>query len=173
MFAIVRQPIDAAALAQHVRTDACGAVVTFAGVVRERSDDERSVSGLSYEAHESMAVAEFERIAQEAQDRFGACEVAVQHRVGDLRIGEIAVLVAVASAHRNRAFDACEYVIDELKARAPIWKKEHYINGESDWIANDCHPNLQSKSGTPESLTGAPASVPARPPAAKPPGSPQ
>jgi molybdopterin synthase catalytic subunit len=138
MFAVVREPIDADALARSVRTDACGAVVTFAGVVRERSDDKRPVSGLSYEAHETMAVAEFERIAQEARERFGECEIAVQHRVGDLAIGETAVAVAVASAHRGRAFDACEYVIDELKARAPVWKKEHYLDGGSEWIANDC-----------------------------------
>lgn len=138
MFAVVREPIAMAALAQRVRTDACGAVVTFAGVVRERSDDERPVNGLSYEAHETMAVAEFERIAGEARERFGPCEIAVVHRVGDLRIGEVAVAVAVASAHRGQAFDACEYVIDELKARAPIWKKEHYTDGGSEWIENEC-----------------------------------
>lgn len=138
MFAVIREAIDTAALAERVRTDACGAVVTFAGVVRERSDDERPVNGLSYEAHETMAVAEFERIAVEARERFGACEIAVVHRVGDLNIGEVAVAVAVASAHRAQAFDACEYVIDELKARAPIWKKEHYTDGGSEWIENEC-----------------------------------
>jgi molybdopterin synthase catalytic subunit len=138
MFAVIREAIDTAALAERVRTDACGAVVTFAGVVREQSDDERPVNGLSYEAHETMAVAEFERIAAEARERFGACEIAVVHRVGDLRIGEVAVAVAVASAHRAQAFDACEYVIDELKARAPIWKKEHYVDGGSEWVENDC-----------------------------------
>lgn len=138
MFAVVRTPVDPNALAQRVRTDACGAVVTFAGVVRERSDDERAVSGLSYEAHESMAAAEFEAIANEARERFGPCEIAVLHRTGDLRVGEVAVAVAVASAHRGQAFDACEYVIDQLKARAPIWKKEQYLDGASEWIANDC-----------------------------------
>lgn len=138
MAAIVRESIDVGALARSVRTDACGAVVTFAGVVRERSDDDRAVTGLSYEAHETMALAEFDRIAGEARERFGPCEIAVTHRVGELRIGEVAVAVAVGSAHRAQAFDACEYVIDELKARAPIWKKEHYVNGGGEWIANDC-----------------------------------
>ncbi len=138
MFAVVREPIDAGALAQRVRTDACGAAVTFAGVVREWSDDDRRVNGLSYEAHEAMALAEFERIAGEARERFGPCEIAVMHRVGELQIGEVAVAVAVASPHRAEAFDACEYVIDELKARAPIWKKEHYVDGSGEWIANDC-----------------------------------
>lgn len=141
MFAVVRVPIDITALTQAVRTDASGAVVTFAGVVRQRSDDDRAVTGLSYEAHETMAVAEFERIALQAREQFGACEIAVVHRIGDLRIGEVAVAVAVASPHRARAFDACEYVIDELKARAPIWKQEHYVDGTREWVANDCKSN--------------------------------
>jgi molybdopterin synthase catalytic subunit len=138
-FAITPQPIDLAALQATIRTDACGGVVTFAGIVRERSDDDRPVTGLSYEAHEAMAIAEFERIGEEARARFGACEIGVVHRTGDLRIGEVAVAVVVAAAHRGAAFEACEYIIDELKARAPIWKKEHYADGgDSVWKENDC-----------------------------------
>ncbi|HKU66516.1 MAG TPA: molybdenum cofactor biosynthesis protein MoaE [Candidatus Baltobacteraceae bacterium] len=141
MYRITSQPIDVRSLERSVRTDACGGVVTFAGVVRERSDDDRPVTGLSYEAHDDMALAEFARIADEARERFGACEIAVVHRTGDLRIGEVAVCVAVASAHRGAAFDACEYVIDELKRRAPIWKKEHYADGgDSVWKQNECNP---------------------------------
>lgn len=136
MFSIVRDPIDVRVLEEKVRSAAYGAVVTFAGIVRDRSDDGREVSGLSYEAHEEMAVAEFARIADEARLRFGPCEIAVVHRIGDLRIGEPAVVVAVGSAHRGEAFDICEYVIDELKARAPIWKKEHFLDGPSEWRAN-------------------------------------
>lgn len=145
MFAIARDRIDVTALGERVRTDACGAVVTFAGVVRQRSDDDRPVSGLSYEAHESMAVAEFERIAAEARERFGACEIAVLHRTGELDIGEVSVAVAVSSPHRELAFDVCEYVIDELKARAPIWKKEHYLDGASEWISNECKSPSHSR----------------------------
>lgn len=136
MFSIVADPIDVAAIAQSVRTNACGAVVTFAGVVRESSDDDRPVTGLSYEAHETMAAAEFAEIAGEARRRFGRCEIAVVHRTGDLEVGEIAVAVAVAAPHRGAAFDACEFTIDELKRRAPIWKKEHYAAGESEWRSN-------------------------------------
>lgn len=140
MFAIVRDPIDVAAIARSVRTDACGAVITFAGVVREMSDDDRPVTGLSYEAHEFMAAAEFEAIAQEARRRFGPCEIAVAHRTGDLQVGDVSVAVAVGAPHRGAAFDACEYTIDELKRRAPIWKKEHYAQGESEWRTNpDAH----------------------------------
>jgi molybdopterin synthase catalytic subunit len=146
MFGISAQPIDVAALERRVRADACGALVTFAGVVRERSDDDRPVTGLSYEAHEEMAVAEFSRIADEARERFGSCQIAVMHRIGDLRIGEVAVAVVVASPHRGTAFDACEYVIDELKARAPVWKKEHYADGgDSVWKQNECHAPSHSR----------------------------
>lgn len=136
MFAISTSVIDVTQLAREVRTDACGAVVTFAGVVRERSDDGRLVNGLSYEAHDAMALAEFEHIAQQAREHFGACEISVVHRTGDLRVGEIAVAVAVACAHRAQAFDVCEFVIDAVKDRAPIWKKEHYRDGQGKWIAN-------------------------------------
>lgn len=136
MFAIVRETIDVAALARHVRSDDCGAVVTFSGVVREMSDDGRPVTGLSYEAHGEMARAEFERIAAEARERFGTCELAIVHRTGDLRVGDVSVAVAVAAPHRSAAFDACQYAIDELKRRAPIWKKEHYSGGDSAWRTN-------------------------------------
>ena len=136
MFAVVSGPIDVAAIARGVRSDACGAVVTFAGVVRERSDDDRDVTGLSYEAHEGMAAQEFDRIASEARSRFGPCEISVVHRIGDLEVGDVSVAVAVAAPHRSAAFDACEYAIDELKRRAPIWKKEHYVRGESEWRTN-------------------------------------
>jgi molybdopterin synthase catalytic subunit len=141
MYRISRHRIDVSALEAGMRTDACGGVVTFAGIVRERSDDDRPVTGLSYEAHEELALAEFERIADEARERFGACEIAVVHRTGDLQVGETAVAVVVASAHRGPAFAACEYVIDELKRRAPIWKKEHYADGgDSAWKENECNP---------------------------------
>jgi molybdopterin synthase catalytic subunit len=141
MFAVVREPIDVAAVARGVRSDACGAVVTFAGVVRKRSDDDRDVTGLSYEAHEAMAAQEFERIAGEARQRFGPCEISVVHRIGELEIGDVSVAVAVSAPHRSAAFDACEYAIDELKRRAPIWKKEHYVRGESRWRTNQDRVN--------------------------------
>ncbi|MEO6913163.1 MAG: molybdenum cofactor biosynthesis protein MoaE [Candidatus Baltobacteraceae bacterium] len=136
MFAVVETPIDVGALASGVRTDRCGAVVTFVGVVRERSDDNREVSGLVYESHAAIAAVEMEKIAAEAQERFGECEIAMQHRVGELSIGEVSVAVAVGAVHRAQAFDACEYAIDELKRRAPIWKKERYRDGRTEWKGN-------------------------------------
>ncbi|MBV9269617.1 MAG: molybdenum cofactor biosynthesis protein MoaE [Candidatus Eremiobacteraeota bacterium] len=137
MVRIVRRSIDIAALASQVSCSSYGAIVTFAGVVRDRSDDDRDVTGLSYESYEPMAIAEIERIVEEARARFGDCDAAVEHRTGDLAIGEISVGIAVASPHRAQAFDVCEFIIDELKHRAPIWKREHYTQGPSEWKA--CH----------------------------------
>jgi sulfur-carrier protein adenylyltransferase/sulfurtransferase len=134
MFAITRDAIDPRAVEASVHGDAQGGVVSFLGIVRERASDGRAVSGLSYEAYDEMAVAEFERLAKEVRDRYGEVELAIVHRVGELRVGEIAVAVVAASAHRAAAFDACEYAIDELKQRAPIWKKEHYVTGDAAWI---------------------------------------
>lgn len=138
MFAITRDAIDPRAVEAAVRRDENGGLVTFLGIVRERASDGRRVNGLSYEAYEEMAIVEFERIAQEARERFGAVELAIAHRVGNLRIGDISVVVTAASVHRGVAFDACEYAIDELKRRAAIWKKERYVDGEETWVRNEC-----------------------------------
>ena len=139
MYSIVHEPIDVAALQAAVRGDGNGGIVTFLGVVRDRADDGRAVVGLEYEAFAPMAIAEFEAIAGEATQRFGAdVRVAVAHRVGALAVGEVAVAVAASAVHRAAAFDACEYVIDELKRRAPIWKKEGYAQGAGEWKSNEC-----------------------------------
>jgi molybdopterin synthase catalytic subunit len=141
VFAIVREPIEPAALEAAVRGPAYGGVASFLGVVRERADDGRAVDGLEYEAYDAMAVAEFEAIASEARSRFGDVTLAIVHRTGRLAIGEIAVAVVAASVHRAAAFDACEYAIDEVKSRAPIWKKERYVDGEERWKSNACAPH--------------------------------
>jgi molybdopterin synthase catalytic subunit len=136
VFRIAGDPIDPKKLEALVRRGD-GGVVTFLGVVREDADDGRSVSGLWYEAHEAMALQEFERIAEEARDRFGDVRLAIVHRIGELRVGEISVAVLAAAPHRAAAFDACRYAIDELKRRAPIWKKERYADGAAQWKAID------------------------------------
>lgn len=138
MFHIVRAPIDPRSLEEHVRTDVCGGIVTFLGVVRDRANDGAPVRGLQYEAYESMAREEFVRVAEEARERFGDVRIAIVHRVGELAVGEIAVAVAAASRHRKAAFEACEFAIDAVKARAPIWKKELYLDREGAWISNEC-----------------------------------
>jgi molybdopterin synthase catalytic subunit len=136
MFQITRDPIDPWTLETALRSGNAGGVVTFLGIVRARADDGRPVDGLTYEAFEPMALTEFESIAKEARARFGEVRVAIVHRTGDLEIGEIAVAVCVSAVHRGAAFDACEYAIDQIKRRAPIWKKERYAGGPIAWKAN-------------------------------------
>ncbi len=125
--------IDPRALEVRLRDERAGACVTFEGWVRNHNDG-AAVTALEYEAHEPIAVAEGERIIDEALARFDITAVHAEHRVGALAIGDCAVWVGVSAAHRGAAFDACRYVIDELKARVPIWKKEHYASGEAGWV---------------------------------------
>jgi len=135
-YEITREPLDPQNLVDAVRSDECGAIVTFLGVVRVMGDGDRPVDGLAYEAYPAMALPEMRAIGAEASTRFGEARVAIAHRVGDLGLGEVSVAIAVASKHRAVAFDACEYVIDELKQRVPIWKKENYRDGEARWRPN-------------------------------------
>jgi len=125
-------PIDVAAISASVRSDTDGAVVTFAGVVRETSRGKR-VRALVYEAYGSMAKRQLELLAEEARRRWALGDLAVVHRTGTLRVGEVSVAIAVGAPHRAEAFDACEWLIDELKRTVPIWKKEIYSEGEA-WI---------------------------------------
>lgn len=139
MFTIVTQPIDPAILRQQALDPAAGAFCSFEGWVRNHHQG-RDVHALDYEAYRSLAEKEGNRIVAEAKERFGILHAACQHRVGHLKVGELAVVVAVSAAHRDAAFDACRYLIDELKARVPIWKKEHFVDGESGWVRCDhCH----------------------------------
>ncbi|HYP79072.1 MAG TPA: molybdenum cofactor biosynthesis protein MoaE, partial [Steroidobacteraceae bacterium] len=89
---------------------------------------------LEYEAFEALGIREGERIMAEAAQRFGVTQALCVHRVGDLQLGDIAVWVGVAAAHRDEAFKACRFIIDEVKHRVPIWKKEHYVSGDSGWV---------------------------------------
>ena len=125
-------PIDVAALAAEVRRDGDGAVSLFVGTVRN-VDAGRSVRFLEYEAYAPMAAREMRLIAAEAIARCGATRVAMVHRVGRVDIGEASVVVAVAACHRAAAMDACRFVIDTLKLRVPIWKREHFEGG-AVWI---------------------------------------
>ncbi len=136
VFEITEVALDPDALVRAVRDDGSGALVTFVGYVRATSDDDRAVTGLSYETHRDLAIAEMRAIAADASERFGSMRMAIVHRVGALAIGEAAVAIAVAAAHRGAAFDACEFAIDELKRRVPIWKKEHYVSGDATWREN-------------------------------------
>ena len=133
MFTLTNQPLEAAALRADLLEQAAGALVVFEGWVRNHSHG-RTVIRLDYEGAEALARHEFEAIAAEAKTLFGVLALRCAHRVGSLQPGEAAVWVGVISAHRGAAFEACRYVIDELKKRLPVWKKEFYTDGDSGWI---------------------------------------
>ena len=126
-------PLDPAQLQKELVNASAGACVTFEGWVRDHNDG-RAVTALDYESFVQLAEREGGRILEEACSRFEVVALTCVHRVGSLQIGDLAVWVGVAAAHRGAAFDACRYVIDETKARVPIWKKEHYVDGVSEWI---------------------------------------
>jgi molybdopterin synthase catalytic subunit len=132
-FLFTRTPIDTQALHTQLADPACGGYAAFEGWVRDHNDGQR-VRHLEYEAFEALAVREGERILAEANARFGIARAACAHRLGELAVGELAVWVAVSAAHRHEAFLACRYIIDEVKHRVPIWKKEHYASGDSGWV---------------------------------------
>ena len=132
-FRFTRTPLATDALRTQLADPACGGYAAFEGWVRD-SNEGRRVRGLEYEAFEALGVREGERIIAEAIARFGVAHAACVHRIGALAVGELAVWVGVSAAHRDEAFRACRYIIDEVKHRLPIWKKEHYLNGDSGWV---------------------------------------
>ncbi len=135
MFCITAEPIDAAACRRLLEHPAAGAFVAFEGWVRDHNAG-RAVRSLEYEAYAALAEKEGAAIVAEARERFGVLRVAAVHRVGHLALSDLAVWVGVAAAHRDAAFAACRYVIDEVKGRVPIWKREHYADGTTTWTHN-------------------------------------
>ena len=132
-FRFSRTSIDVDSARAELADPACGGYTSFEGLVRNHNEG-LGVRHLEYEAFEPLAIKEGERIVAEAIERFGIEHAACIHRIGDLAIGEMAVWVGAAARHRDEAFRACRYIIDEVKHRVPIWKKEHYENGDSGWV---------------------------------------
>jgi adenylyltransferase/sulfurtransferase len=132
-FSFCHAPLDAGHCRDALADPACGGYASFEGWVRDHNDG-RSVRRLEYEAFEALAIKEGERIVASAIERHGVRRAACVHRIGDLGIGELAVWVGVSAEHRDEAFAACRYIIDEVKHRLPIWKKEHYQDGDSGWV---------------------------------------
>jgi molybdopterin synthase catalytic subunit len=131
--AITDAPLDAARLLAEVARSANGATVAFVGTVREVNDG-RPVTGIDYSAYRAMAERELAAIVREAAERFGTPDVVAEHRLGTLGLGEASVVVAAAHPHRAPAFDACRHVIEEIKRRVPVWKREHYADGTREWV---------------------------------------
>ena len=139
-FQLVTDPINEYELKQELAHSQAGGFASFEGWVRDHNDG-KSVDSLEYEAFKELCDTEAEVIAQEAMEKYRVIDVKCVHRVGHLKVGEMAVWIGVTAAHRGPAFEACQYLIDELKVRLPIWKKEHYRSGVSEWI--DCQQCYQ------------------------------
>jgi molybdopterin synthase catalytic subunit len=133
MFRLVEQaiPLDSQLNNPHI-----GGVVIFEGRVRSINEGKK-VNSLEYEVYQLLAQKEGDKIIQETLDKFDILDLKVNHRVGHLQIGDIALYAFAGSVHRSEAFEATQYVVDQIKLRVPIWKKEHYADGTADWVA--CH----------------------------------
>lgn len=132
-FSVSNKAIDVAATKKRVADNSCGALVVFEGWVRDHNEGQ-AVERLEYEVYRPVAEKEGSRIIAEAMQRFAITHAVCVHREGLLELGDVAVLVCVSAAHRGAAFDACRYIIDQAKTRLPIWKKEHYTSGASEWV---------------------------------------
>jgi molybdopterin synthase catalytic subunit len=132
--AIVDDPIQPDEVLRRVGDDEDGAVVLFLGTVRNHHEG-RAVQGLTYEAYDGMALSVLQELVAKTAEKLPGGRVAAVHRRGELKVGDVAVAVAVSSPHRGPAFDGARRLMDELKRTLPVWKREHYVEGESDWVA--------------------------------------
>ncbi len=130
---IVREPIDPAHVLSLIGDDQDGASLLFLGVVRDHNDG-RSVGGVRYDTYEEMAARVLSEIVEEAATTAGTDRVVAVHRIGDLKVGEVSVAIAVSSPHRAEAYEASRYIIEEIKKRLPVWKKERYNDGAEEWV---------------------------------------
>jgi molybdopterin synthase catalytic subunit len=130
---LTNEKLSAEECVHFVAADEVGGLVTFIGTVRNHTKG-KSVLKLDFEAYEPMAISEMRKIAEQAKAKFGIQKIVIHHRLGTLTIGEIPVIIAVSSAHRAAAFEACQFAIDTLKETVPIWKKEYLSDGEV-WVS--------------------------------------
>ncbi|HUE17445.1 MAG TPA: molybdenum cofactor biosynthesis protein MoaE [Planctomycetaceae bacterium] len=153
MIRLTFDAIDYVELTEAVRSTATGAVVLFLGTVRELTGGRRT-AGLDYDAYRPMAEVKLKELETEARGRWPIDQVAIAHRLGRLELGEISVAVAVSCPHRQDAFEAARFLIDTLKATVPIWKKENWSDGTTEWV----HPGVESAAeheNTPENRSDA------------------
>jgi molybdopterin synthase catalytic subunit len=134
--AIVARPLDPVALLAEVSGTSNGASILFVGTVRNINDG-RDVTGIDYKAYLPMAERELATIVAEAAERFHAPDIVVEHRLGHLSLLDASVVIAVAHPHRADAYDASRYIIEELKRRVPIWKREEYVDGTREWVGTE------------------------------------
>jgi molybdopterin synthase catalytic subunit len=130
------EPIDPSNVVERVGAPEDGAVALFVGTVRNRNEG-RPVGGMEYEGYAEMAREQLAAIVAEAAARAGTDRIAAVHRLGELAIGEVSVAIAVSTPHRAEAFDAARYVIEEIKKRLPVWKRERYLDGGAEWLGGE------------------------------------
>ena len=133
MVTLTHNEIDHAALTEAVRSHQAGAVILFLGTVREMTGDKQTVA-LDYDAYPEMAEAKMAELESEAREKWPVIEARIEHRLGHLELGDVSVAVAVSAPHRDQAFEAGRYLIDELKVRVPVWKKENWADGSTEWV---------------------------------------
>jgi molybdopterin synthase catalytic subunit len=133
MIQLTREPIDYQNLTEQVRRPHCGAAVTFLGTVRDLTEGQ-ATTALDYEAYPPMAEKKMAEIEAETRSRWPVGELLMVHRLGRLEVGEVSVAVAVSCPHRSQAFEACRHAIDRLKELVPIWKKENWADGRTEWV---------------------------------------
>ena len=143
--AIVERPISLEALLSEVANVRHGATILFVGTVRDTNDG-APVSGLDYSSYTGMAEQELAAIVLEACERWDTSDIVVEHRIGSLELGEASVAIAVAHPHRAEAYEASRYVIEELKQRLPVWKRERYLDGRSEWVTAAGQHDAESSS---------------------------
>jgi molybdopterin synthase catalytic subunit len=146
MIHLTRESIDPAAVVESVRSERSGAVVLFLGTVREMTGERRTVA-LDYEGYPQMAEAQMAELEREARTRWPVDRLAIVHRLGHLELGDVSVAVAVSCPHRGDAFDAGRWLIDTLKVTVPIWKKENWADGTTEWV----HPGTDTPGAAPPS----------------------
>lgn len=131
---LTTDPLDVAAMTAEVATEEAGAIATFVGVVRAESKDGNTLTALDYEAYDDMAVEQLDAIRRRAGEKFEIIDATIVHRTGRIPLGEASIAVVVVSAHRAAAFDAVRYIVDAVKADAPIWKKDVWSDGSQEWV---------------------------------------
>ncbi len=141
MISLTHDEIDTTALTESVRSDQAGAVVLFLGTVRKMTDGRQTLA-LDYEAYPEMAEVKLAELEGEARRRWPIDRLGIVHRLGHLELGKVVVAIAVSCPHRQEAFDACQFLIDQLKVIVPIWKKENWSDGTAEWV----HPGVETSS---------------------------
>ena len=132
---VAKEKIDLVKAQKFIASSKCGASIYFVGTVRDQNNDKK-VTGITYDSHDALAIKSFEEIYKEAETKFKFTNIAVfiEHIKGYVALGEISIIVAVACKHRSNAYEFSRYIIEEIKKRTPIWKKEHYEEENSKWL---------------------------------------